>query len=166
MLRYFYTGTYNEPISNKGSTRESEDLRPSLQIQVLTYNCADKYDVPTLMKLAKKKFKSTLNRGPTPEEYMSVVSDVYTIPRPTDVLRTIAVEYARGALRDIIQNTDGELMRATLQAVPEFAFDILQLFANAPLIGHCSSCGPNRSAEALQARCLMCGKGGISLTHQ
>jgi len=55
--------------------------------------------------------------------------------------------------------------RATLQDVPEFAFDVLQLFVNAPLRGRCFSCGPNQSAKALQARCLNCGKGGISLTN-
>jgi hypothetical protein len=157
MLKYFYTGKYNEPIN------ESKELRLQLQVQVLTYNLADKYDVPTLMGLAGKRFKSTLGEGPTPEEYLSVVSDVYTIPTSTNALRAIAVEYARMKFRDMMQSADLEILRATLQDVPEFAFDVLQLFANAPLTGHCHSCGPNQSAEALQARCINCGKGGIRL---
>ena len=165
MLKYFYTGTYNEPNINNESTKETEELRSPLQMQVLTYNLADKYDVPILMGLAGKKFRSTLNRGPTPEEYLSVVSDVYTIPTSSNTLRTIAAEYARVRIRDMMQSAGGEILRATLQDVPEFAFDILQLFANAPLTGHCYSCGPNQGAEALQARCLKCGKGGISLTR-
>jgi hypothetical protein len=131
MLKYFYTGKYNEPIS------EIKDLRPQLQVQVLTYNLADKYDVPALMALAGKRFKSTLNEGPTPEEYLSAISE----------------------------SADLEILRATMLDVPEFAFDVLRLFAKAPLIGHCHFCGPNQSAEALQARCIKCGKGGISLTH-
>ena len=57
------------------------------------------------------------------------------------------------------------ITRATMLDVPEFAFDVLRLFAKAPLIGHCHFCGPNQSAEALQARCIKCGRGGISLTH-
>jgi hypothetical protein len=117
------------------------------------------------MGLAEKRFKSTLGGGPTPEEYLSVVSDVYTIPTSTNALRAIAVEYARMKFRDMMESADLEILRATLQDIPEFAFDVLQLFANAPLRGHCHSCGPNQSAEALQARCLNCGKGGISLTH-
>jgi hypothetical protein len=159
MLKYFYTGKYNETIS------EIKDLRPQLQVQVLTYNLADKYDVPALMALAGKRFKSTLNEGPTPEEYLSAISDVYTIPTSTNALRAIAAEYARATFRDMMQSADLEILRATMLDVPEFAFDVLQLFAKAPLIGHCHFCGPNQSAEALQARCIKCGKGGISLTR-
>lgn len=159
MLKYFYTGKYNEPLD------ESEELHLKLQVQVLTYNLADKYDVPTLMGLAEKRFKASLGAGPTTEEYLSVVADVYTIPTPTNALRAIAVEYARKEFRNMMQGPDVELLRATLQDVPEFAFDLLQLFANAPLTGHCHNCGPNQPAEALQARCIKCGKGGISLTR-
>ncbi|XMA13707.1 hypothetical protein WAI453_006498 [Rhynchosporium graminicola] len=88
--------------------------------------------------------------GPTPEEYLSVISDVYTVPTPTNALRAIVVEYARIKFRDMTQNADLEILRAMLQDVPEFAFDVLQLFVNAPLRGRCSSCGPNQNAEALQ----------------
>lgn len=142
-----------------------KEIRQQLQVQVLTYNLADKYDVLALMGLAGKKFKSTLNEGPTPVEYLSVISDVYTIPTSTNSLRVIATEYARAKFRDMLQSADSEILRATLQDIPEFAFDVLQLFANAPLTGRCHSCGPNQSAEALQARCINCGKGGISLTY-
>jgi hypothetical protein len=162
-LKYFYTGIYSDPKINNKTTIDIEKLRSPLQMQVLTYICADKYDVPQLMDLAGKKFKSTFNRNPkpTPEEYLSVVSDVYTIPSSANTLRTIAVEYARVKIRDMMQSADGESMRATLEAVPEFSFDVLQHFANAPLMGQCLSCGPNQSAELLQARCLKCGKGGV-----
>jgi hypothetical protein len=165
MLKYFYTGKYNEPIMKNEPTIEIEELHSPLQIQVLTYNLADKYDVPILMCLAGKRFRSTLSEGPTPEEYLSVVSDVYIIPTSTNALRAISAEYARVRIRDMMQSANLESLRATLQVVPGFAFDVLQLFANAPLTGHCYSCGPNQSAEALQARCMKCGKGGISLTH-
>jgi hypothetical protein len=74
---------------------ESNELRLQLQAQVLTYNLADKYNIPALMGLAEKKFRSTLEKDPTPEEYLSVVSDVYTVPTPTNTLRAITVEYAR-----------------------------------------------------------------------
>ena len=159
MLKYFYTGKYNEPIN------ESKALRFQLQVQVLTYNLADKYDVPTLMGLAEKKFKATLDRWPMAEEYLSVVRDVYTIPTPSNALRAIAVDYARVNFRDIMQSIDIDILRSTLQDEPEFAFDVLQSFVNAPMLGRCSWCGPNQKAEACQARCTKCGKGGISLTH-
>ncbi|TVY24589.1 hypothetical protein LHYA1_G006306 [Lachnellula hyalina] len=159
LLKYFYTGKYNEPID------EMKELRQQLQVQVLTYNLADKYDVLALMGLAAKRFKSTLNDGPTTVEYLSVISDVYAIPTSTNSLRVTATEHARANFRDMIQSDDSEVLRTTLQDIPEFAFDVLQLFANAPLIGRCYTCGPNQSAEPLQARCIKCSRGGISLTH-
>jgi hypothetical protein len=101
------------------------------------------------MGLTGKRFKSTLNKGLTTKEYLSVVSDVYTIPTLTNVLRAIVTEYAKAKFRDIIQSADLEILRATLLDIPEFAFDVLRLFANASLTGYCYSCGLNQSAEAL-----------------
>lgn len=115
------------------------------------------------MALAEKSFKSTLGAGPTPQEYLSVVADVYTIPTPSNALRGIVVEHARRKLRDMLHSGDLELLRDTLRDVPEFAFDVLEVFVNAPLRGHCRSCGPNQGAEALQARCIKCGKVGLDL---
>jgi speckle-type POZ protein len=155
MLNYFYTGKYNEPIN------ESKDLLLQLQVQVLTYNLADKYDVPTLMELAEKQFKATLEKGPTAEEYLSVIRDAYNIPTPSNALRIIVVDYARLKFRHIMQSPDLEILRATLQDEPEFAFDVLKSFVNAPLKGRCRNCGPNQNAEALEARCKKCGKGGV-----
>lgn len=123
MLKYFYTGQYNEPIT------ETKDLHPQLQAQVLTHNLAEKYDVQTLMGLAANEFASTLTKGPTPEEYLSVISEVYTIPSSINLLQGIAAEYGRERLRDMIQGARVEVLRATIQNVPEFAVDILQLFA-------------------------------------
>ena len=158
MLGYLYTGQYNKSLD------ENEELRRQLLIQALTYNLADKYDIPALMELAKKRFKATLSRTPTLGEYLSIVSDVYTMPAPTNNLRAITSEYARLKLREMMQGSENhEDLRAALEDVPDFAFDVLQLFIKDPLRGRCSSCGPNIGAEALQARCKSCGKGGISL---
>jgi hypothetical protein len=128
MLNYFYTGEYKESID------EDKELRRQVLVQSLTYNLADKYEVPILMELVKKRFRSTLNKGPTPAEYLSIVSDIYTIPAPTNAFRVITVKYARRKFREIMQD-DGnlEVVRATLQAVPDFNFDVLQAFVNDPL---------------------------------
>lgn len=92
--------------------------------------------------------------------FKAVVALAYSSPT-----RVIAIEYARREFRDIMQGRDLEILRTTLQDVPEFTFDVLQLFVNAPLSGRCSSCGPGQAAEALQARCIKCGKGGVLLTR-
>lgn len=159
MLKYFYTGEYNEPIN------ENEGPGLQLQVQVLTYNLADKYDVPTLMGLAEKRFKTTIDSGPAIQDFLFMVADVYAIPTSTNALRAIAVNYARKEIQAMMQSPSLEILRATIQDVPEFAFDVLQLFVNAPLRGYCHSCGPNQAAEAVQARCSQCGRGVISLTH-
>jgi hypothetical protein len=135
MLKYFYTGKYNEPIN------ESEDPCIQLQVPVLTYNLADKYDVPTLMGLTEERFKITLGAGAATEEFLSVVTDVYNFPTSTNALRSVAVNYARKKFRGMMQSPDLEMLRATLRDLPEFAFDVLQLFVNTPLVGHCHSCG-------------------------
>lgn len=155
MLRYFYTGEYIEPIKDNNKLQ--------LEVQVLTYNMADKYNVSSLGVITKEKFRSTLKSCPSAEDYLRLIPDVYTIPRPGNPLRTIVVEYARLKFRDMMQSTDLELVRTTLQDVPEFAFEVLQSFVNAPVRGRCGTCGPNQNAEVLQMRCLKCGKGGLSL---
>lgn len=166
MLKYFYTGTYFEPvIKNDPANRRIEVSRSSLQNQVLTYILADKYDAQHLMSLLGQRLRSTLDRGSTPEEFLAIVPNVYTIPTPANPLRIIAAEHARANLEDLMQKADGEILRATLKKVPEFAFDVLRLVAGAPLIGHCHTCGPHQSAESIQARCRKCGKGGMSLSR-
>jgi hypothetical protein len=161
MLNYFYTGTYNRSIN------ENEELYPQLQVQVLTYNLADKYNVSGLMELAKGRFKSSLAKRPTVEEFLSVVSDVYTVPMPTNALRAVTVEYARMNLREMMLGVENlEILRATMHDVPEFTFDVLQLFAKEPLRGCCPECRQTKSAEALQVRCNSCGKGGVSISAQ
>ena len=109
MLKYFYTSKYGEPI------QESQDLHVQLQIQLLTYNLADKYDVPTLMRLAVTRFKATLDEGPSTTELLSLIADVYTIPMSTNTLRVIALEYARRVFRDMMQGPDLEILRTSLK---------------------------------------------------
>ena len=158
-MRFFYTGKYNEVANRNG------ELRFEIRIQVLTYNLADKFDVPALIELAEKKFEFALNLGLTEEDYFSIISDIYTLPAPTNALKSIAIEYARSHFANMLQGPKSDLLQAAVRRIPEFALDVLLVFINAPLRGYCSSCGPNQTAEALQARCVKCGKGGLSLTH-
>jgi hypothetical protein len=117
------------------------------------------------MGLAEKRFKTTIDSGPAIQDFLFMVAGVYAIPTSTNALRAIAVNYARKEIQAMMQSPSLEILRATIQDVPEFAFDVLQLFVNAPLTGYCHSCGPNQAAEALQARCIQCGRGGISLPY-
>lgn len=123
-------GQYNEPIN------ESDDLHLQLKVQVLAYNLAEKYDVPTLICVSEKKLKITLREEPTTEVFLSVVGDVYTIPTPTNALRSIAVSYAKKKFRDMMQSPDQDMLRTTLQDTPDFAFDVLQQLATG-LTGRC-----------------------------
>ncbi|KAM0127186.1 hypothetical protein ACHAO1_009666 [Botrytis cinerea] len=156
MLKYFYTGTYDEQII------EGKELCLNLKVQVLTYNLADKYDLFNLIGLLKRKFESTFNAGSALKEFLSIVSNIYVILISTNILKPIIIEYARRRFRSIIQSNDSEILQATIQNIPDFAFDILQLFINDPLRDHYYNCNSNKSAEVLQARCLGYGKGGVS----
>ena len=159
MLKYLYTDEYNEP------TDESGQLCSRLLLYIQIYNLADKYDVSPLMKLMEKKFKSMLRKGPTAEEYLAVVCYIYDTPQSTETFQPIVISHARIILRDLMQSDNVGALQATLHDIPEFAFDVLRLFVDAPLSGHCQTCGPNQAAEPLQARCISCGKGGISLSQ-
>lgn len=158
MLKFFYTGNYIEPAYGGG------EIRFEIRAAIMTYILADKYDVPALMGLAKRKFEFSLNLGLAEEDYLRIVSDVYTLPIPTNVLKAIAIEHVRRRFRGMLQGPKSDLVRCTVLEIPEFALDIILAFVNTPLRGRCSSCGPDQVAEALQARCVKCGKGGISLT--
>ncbi|KAH7403063.1 BTB/POZ protein [Cadophora sp. MPI-SDFR-AT-0126] len=158
MLRFFYTGKYIEPAN------ESGEIRFEIRIAILIYILADKYDVSALMDLAEKSFKRLLSVSLTEEDYLSAVSDVYTLPLPTNALKAITVEHARRKFRGMLQGSKSDLVQNALLQIPEFAVDVILVFVNTPLRGRCYSCGPDQTAEALQARCVKCGKGGISLT--
>lgn len=160
MLKYFYSGKYHEPSA------DMRDGRSQLYFQVLTYILADKYDIPDLLLVVMKVFQSTLESKPTAAEFLMTVSNVYMmIPRPANAMRSMAVDYARSNIQELSENANVNILRATLQNVPEFTFDLIQHFANNPLRGKCSSCGPNQPAEGIRARCHTCGKGGLSLGH-
>lgn len=148
MLQYFYTGKYVQ-LDN-----EKEDLQQALLSQVLTYGLADKYDVPTLLGLMKEKFESqlSLTDSPKAKEYLTVVPHIYAMPVSTK-LRASIVEFTRSQIRGF----DIEMFRDTFLEVPEFAFDVFQLFINKnklpSLRGHCPTCSSTQSARLLEARC-------------
>jgi len=160
MLIYLYTGQYSTSLD------ESWDLRQQLRIHSMTYVLADKYDIPVLMEMALIAFKSTLSRQIVLEDFLSVVSDVYTTLAPSNALQLIIVEHARSHLKNMTQSVDNlRSLQATLQEIPDFAFEVLRLFMIDPIRGRCSSCGPNNSGEVLQARCKRCGRGGLSTSN-
>ena len=45
-----------------------------------------------------------------------------------------------------------------LTQMPEFTKELLGIYAKTPSYG-CYTCGPNQGMEALQVRCMRCGKG-------
>lgn len=159
MLKFFYTSTYNEVIN------QNSELSDTMRYHILVYNLADKFDVPALMNLAEKRFHSSFNRIFNNATYFSIISDLYTLPAPDEALKSIAVAYARECFRGMSRGPESDLLEATLRQIPEFAIDLLLRFIRIPLQGHCSSCGSTQTAEALQARCVKCKKGGVSSLH-
>jgi hypothetical protein len=159
MLKFFYTGNYTDPIVESGEIHI--EIRNAIRVYIL----ADKYDVPILLKLAEKNFKLWLDLAFSHVDCLAAISDVYTLPGPTSVLKAATAECVRKKLKGMLQGSDADLVKTTLLQIPEFALDMLLEFVNYPIRGRCSNCGPDQAAEALQARCLKCGKGGVSFDY-
>lgn len=170
MLNYLYTGGYDYSVSEQPESLEQSDSLEQRKILPLTlhvkmYILADKYQIPALMRLAENKYQNALCSSLSIEEYFQSIPEVYLLPSSAGQLRAIAVQYARENLKKSIEKEDTkESLRQLIIDVPEYGFEVLEVFINHSLRGTCHNCGGKHDAEVLQARCRKCGKGGLSVT--
>jgi speckle-type POZ protein len=158
MLTFLYTADYDL------DTDRSDSL--PLQLHAQMYSLADKYQIPALMQLATKKYKQVLQIKPTFKDYFLSIPDIYTPQTSGTELRALVVDYARRYLgRALGQEHLRTSLLEIIDEVPEYGFDVIETFAEAPIRGKCFSCGPDQGADPLQARCRKCGRGGVSDTY-
>jgi hypothetical protein len=158
MLTFLYTSDYDY------SSLEQPNSMP-LMLHTNIYILADKYQIPTLMRLAENKYKRVLSTKPNLEDYFLSIPQVYILPTSAGQLRAITVQYARQFLRKIFAKENvRERLQQLIIEVPEYGFEVLEAFINSPLRGVCYTCGNDQDAEVLQARCQKCGKGGLIVT--
>lgn len=190
MVDFFYTGDYKvcsesaEEISKEKPECSDEEGLTALCTHARMFALADMYDVDRLQSLAATKYSKELEKNPNIEDLLDSVSDVYRLtPTSVRTLRDkaiVAVRVQLGRTRRLRQPNffaDPEPSRDesggatdTLMAAwdeiatefPEFLKDLLGSYIRTPLLGQCRNCGPEQlqPAEALQMKCLTCGKGG------
>jgi hypothetical protein len=80
MLTFLYTGDYDY------SSLEQPNVMP-LMLQAKIYTLADKYWIPTLMRLAENKYKRVLATNSSLEDYFLSIPEVYILPTSAGQLR-------------------------------------------------------------------------------
>ena len=98
---------------------------------------ANKYDVPTLMSLAKQKYES-LPAKISIHDCLPFISEVYTLPSSENGLQSSAVRYAKKQLK--LGLREKNIIAAkwpVVNKVLEYGFDLLETFVNIPLKDDC-----------------------------
>ena len=126
---------------------------------------ATKYAMPALSKLASKNYREQGEKHWNPTAFLDSIPAVYELTSE-DVreLRNAARQCARMRYCSLTtEKSTKSAWRKVCLEFPEFALDMLDSFAQNPLIGRCSICGPWQKLEASQFRCRGCGRGGAHL---
>lgn len=79
---------------------------------------------------------------------MLSISEIYLLPAGKG-LRKSALDLARAQLKSELGKEGVKTALWNVINKPEYGFDLLEEFINAPLRGNCRECGPNQSAIAL-----------------
>jgi hypothetical protein len=139
---------------------ESQGRGEGLLLHARVFALADKYAVPELADLARRKFSSLLFDSTLDAVgFLGSIKEVYkSTPDSNRGLRDIAALYARVNLSKIQTTENNFLFNDIANCAPEFVVDVLRLFAQEPLLDGCSNCGPNQKLYPLQARCIRCKK--------
>jgi hypothetical protein len=162
MLEFLYSGDYTTDAKDDNSSASDDTLNLNLSLKhhAQVFNLADKYDIPSLAQTATRNFARTLEKGVEPLAYLSAISEVYLIPSASVAIRSLAVQFARGSFRDWM--TDEEFVRDSREvvaSVPEFAYDLLELFVKEQESCECPDCGHYHPTVKPQKRCSGCKKG-------
>ncbi len=127
MLRFMYTSTYND-----GSNRPSRDVHDysasAIPFNIKVYDIADKYDIPTLKRLAVGKFESALIHSCDKDEFIDAIIDTYDSTSLKDQdLRDVVV---RITCQNIISLVERQEFCQVLEGITGFAADIAKFQAN------------------------------------
>lgn len=165
----------------------NEEELPPLRLHARMFALADMYQVDHLQTLAVNKYGKAVDRTSSFQDLLDSIPDVYQLtPSSVRALRDKAIIAFRAELERAPRSGDwpfetsspdqsGQHSKGAADALiaaydevaaetPEFLKDLLNSYIRAPLLGQCSHCGKERPrpAEALQMKCLKCGKGGAS----
>lgn len=125
MLLYLYKLDYpDEDFTNEASsnTEEETDLgttaklledttldTPKLMNNVLVYAIAEKYDIPELKELAKRKFETLVNSKWPHEDFHAVTETIFsTTPEEDMGLRQIVMDICRENFQDMLEDEESK----------------------------------------------------------
>jgi hypothetical protein len=165
MVNFFYSMNYDDEIPEE----TGDETRPPislLQLHARMFALGDRYDVPGLRDTAVKKYSSRATVPGVPLELLESIYDVYKgTPASVRQLRDAAGILVRKSLPKMLDEAAvATAYEKVLDEVPEFTKELLGIYVKAALYGECYTCGSNQGMEALQVRCMRCGKGrsGVS----
>jgi hypothetical protein len=148
---------------------EYTDLEENCYLQhARIFAIATKYGMPDLSKLASKNYREQGQKHWDPTAFLDSIPAVYELTSE-DVrgLRNAARQCARMHYCSLTtEKSTKPSWRKVCLEFPEFALDMLDSFAQSPLIGRCSICGHCQKLEASQFRCCGCGRGGAYLDEE
>lgn len=138
MLRFMYCFDYN-----------NESGTSSMIYDAQVYQAADKYDIPSLKKHAKGKFKAAISAGWSLDDFSGAIFVAYDSTPSTDRgLRDLIVKTSRDHINELLEN---ELFRELLRKTPDFAADLIPSLCRNLSISirryDCPSCGNRFSAD-------------------
>jgi len=166
MVNFFYSMNYDDEIPEEETGYETGPPISLLQLHARMFALGDRYDIPGLRDMAVKKYSSRAAVPGMPLELLESIYDVYNgTPASVRQLRDAAGVLVRKNLPKMLDEAAvAAAYEKVLTEVPEFTKELLGIYVKAALFGECHTCGPNQGMEALQVRCMRCGKGKSSLS--
>ncbi|KAG6076733.1 hypothetical protein E4U16_002622 [Claviceps sp. LM84 group G4] len=172
MLDYIYTSDYDE-LSSKGAAEEGQEPSqkvakvgpaPQVMLHVKMMELGDMYLVEGLVQLASARFMKLLKSKTTTNILIDIIPEVYTLDsNSANGIRNSIIGLMRERLAQLplAADVNGSLGSVT-RDVPRFTRDLLKSYVDAPILGHCGSCGNDKTVPLapLQSKCLICHKGG------
>ncbi|XEV01520.1 hypothetical protein FSHL1_006807 [Fusarium sambucinum] len=162
MVDYFYTGDYAEE-SEQGFADDDIDHLSCLSIHVAMFALAHTYDINGLEVLSAKKYSRRLSQDQDVYSLFATIPDIYNLtPSSSRGLRDEVLSFARQKLPILLTNSSTkEAFDQLTDKSPEFIKELLDTFLRNPIMGTCYHCNDKLvPVEALQCRCMKCGKGG------
>lgn len=167
MIEFLYTGVYStvsrNPEETNATTHKTEELSP-FTLHAELYAAGDRFGIPSLHRLCLQKYEQELKSTTISMELLDSLYAVFEKTPDSDrSLRDIVIRHMRLHRKDVKGNGSIETcFKETALDIPSFTYELLESYISSPVQGRCYTCG-YQSVEALQVRCLKCGKGGASL---
>jgi hypothetical protein len=165
IVNFFYSMNYDDEIPEEAGHKTRPPIS-LLQLHARMFTLGDRYDILGLRDVAVKKYSARAAVSGVSLELLESIYDVYkgTYAFIRQLRDTASVLVRKNLLKMLNEAAIATAYEKVLTEVPEFTKELLGIYIKAALYGECYTCGPNQGMEAIQVRCMRCGKGrsGVS----